>query len=151
MARRSVEGLAAGALRVCRGRAVARPSLLDRVRLSDGRLAWPVAVSLGISETTFRKRLRCGLSPDEATFRPLGPATRGPRVRRPWLRPLPFDGLFLSDGSPLWPAVVRAGLNACTVRNRLERGLSPDEAVTVKPRRGGAVRAAKGPGRVVRR
>lgn len=134
-----------------RGLAVARPSLLDWVRLADGRLAWPVAVSLGICEATFRKRLRHGLSPDEATFCPLGPATRGRRVRRPWLRSLPFDGLFLADGSPLWPAVVRAGLNACTVRNRLERGLSPDEAVMVKPRRGRAVRAAKGPGRVVRR
>lgn len=133
MARRSVEALAAGAARVRRGRAVARPSLLDRVRLADGRLAWPVAVSLGICEATFRKRLRHGLSPDEATFRPLGPATRGRRVRRPWLRSLPFDGLFLADGSPLWLAVVRAGLKPCTVRHRLERGLSPDEAVTFKP------------------
>ena len=133
MARRSGEGLAAGAARVRRGLAVPRPSLLDRVRLSDGRLAWPIAVSLGICEATFRDRLRRGLSPDEATFRPLGKAKRGPRVRRPWLRPLPFEGVFLSDGSPLWPAVVRAGLNACTVRNRLERGLSPDEAVTLKP------------------
>lgn len=116
-----------------RGPAVARPSILDHVRLSDGRLAWPVASALGISETTFRKRLRCGLSPDEATFRPLGPARRGPRFRRPWLRPMPFHGRFLADGSPLWPAVVRAGLNPCTVRNRLERGWSPDEAVTLKP------------------
>lgn len=133
MARRSVEGVSSGPARVRRGLAVPRPSLLDRVRLSDGRLAWPVAVSLGVCEATFRKRLRCGLSPDEATFRPLGKATRGPRVRRPWLRPLPFDGLFLADGSPLWLAVVRSGLNPGTVRYRLEGGWSPDEAVTFKP------------------
>ena len=123
----------AGAARVRCGLAVARPSLLDRVRLADGRLAWPIAVSLGVCEATFRDRLRRGLSPDDATFRPLGPATRGPRVRRPWLRSLPFDGLLLADGLPLWPAVVRAGLNPCTVRNLLERGFSPDEAVTLKP------------------
>lgn len=113
--------------------AAPRPSLLDRVRLSDGRLAWPVASALGICEATFRKRLRCGLSPDEATFRPLGRAARGPRVRRPWLRPMPFHGRFLADGSPLWLAVVRSGLRPCTVRQRLERGWSPDEAVTLKP------------------
>lgn len=48
-----------------------RPSLLNECRLSDGRLAWPVAQSSGVSEATFRKRLKSGLSPDEAATRPV--------------------------------------------------------------------------------
>lgn len=51
---------------------VPRPSLLNEVKLADGRLAWPVARARGISEATFRARLRLQrLSPDEATFRPV--------------------------------------------------------------------------------
>lgn len=53
-----------------------RPSLLDECRLSDGRLAWPVACAAGLSEVTFRKRLNTGLSPDEAVSKPV--AKRGP-------------------------------------------------------------------------
>lgn len=48
-----------------------RPSLLREVVLNDGRLAWPVAAALGLSEVTFRARLRRGMTPDEATFAPL--------------------------------------------------------------------------------
>lgn len=48
-----------------------RPSLLNECRLSDGRLAWPVAQSSGVSEATFRARLKSGLSPDEAATRPV--------------------------------------------------------------------------------
>jgi hypothetical protein len=48
-----------------------RESLLDRVYLSDGRLAWPVAAALGMSEVVFRARLKIGQSPDAATFRPV--------------------------------------------------------------------------------
>lgn len=53
-----------------------RPSLLSQVRLSDGRLAWPVARAAGLSEPTFRARLKAGLSPDAAVARPV--AKRGP-------------------------------------------------------------------------
>ena len=53
-----------------------RPSLLRECRLSDGRLAWPVAAAAGITEVTFRGRLKAGLSPDEAVSKPV--ATRGP-------------------------------------------------------------------------
>lgn len=48
-----------------------RPSLLNECRLSDGRLGWPVAQSSGVSEATFRARLKSGLSPDEAATRPV--------------------------------------------------------------------------------
>ena len=53
-----------------------RPSLLSQVRLSDGRLAWPVAKAAGMSEPTFRARLKAGFSPDAAVSKPV--AKRGP-------------------------------------------------------------------------
>ena len=53
-----------------------RSSLLRQVTLSDGRLAWPVAQAAGLSEVTFRARLKAGLSPDDAVSRPV--AKRGP-------------------------------------------------------------------------
>lgn len=53
-----------------------RPSLLSQVQLSDGQLAWPVASAAGISEPTFRARLKAGLSPDAAASTPI--AKRGP-------------------------------------------------------------------------
>lgn len=54
-----------------------RPSLLREVRLSDGRLAWPVARERGVSEQVFRVRLKRGLSPDEAALRPVERRARG--------------------------------------------------------------------------
>lgn len=56
--------------------AVPRPSILDHVRLSDGRLAWPVARLRGVREATFRMRLLRGMSPDEAVLRPVRSAGR---------------------------------------------------------------------------
>lgn len=56
--------------------ALGRTSALAHVRLSDGRLAWPVARAAGMSEPTFRARLRAGLSPDDAVSKPV--AKRGP-------------------------------------------------------------------------
>lgn len=53
-----------------------RSSLLRQVTLTDGQLAWPVAQAAGLSEVTFRSRLKAGLSPDEAVSRPV--AKRGP-------------------------------------------------------------------------
>lgn len=68
----------------------ARSSLLAVCRLSDGRLAWPVAQSSGLSEATFRARLKRGMSPDEAAACPVPPRdTDGIRrrraVRREWV------------------------------------------------------------------
>lgn len=63
-----------------------RPSLLSQVRLSDGRLAWPVAKAAGMSEVTFRARLKAGLSPDAAVSKPVakrGPSRAAERAR--WL------------------------------------------------------------------
>lgn len=52
-----------------------RSSLLDDCQLLDGRLAWPVAQAAGLSEATFRARLKAGLSPDAAVSTPV--AKRG--------------------------------------------------------------------------
>lgn len=54
----------------------ARRSLLDECLLSDGRLAWPAAQAAGLSEATFRARLKAGLSPDLAVTKPV--AKRSP-------------------------------------------------------------------------
>lgn len=50
-----------------------RESLLDRVRLSSGDLAWPVAKSLGMAEVTFRARLK-RMSADDAVSVPVDEA-----------------------------------------------------------------------------
>ena len=62
-----------------------RPSLLSQVRLSDGRLAWPVATAAGMTEPTFRARLNRGLSPDAAVSKPVAkrvPSRAAERARR---------------------------------------------------------------------
>lgn len=67
-----------------RGRASPRPSLLSQVRLSDGRLAWPVARAAGMSEALFRARLKAGLLPDVAVSKPVakkGPSRAAERAR----------------------------------------------------------------------
>ena len=48
--------------------------------LADGRLAWPVAASRGVSETLFYARLKQGTTPDEVAFTPVMP--RGWRDNR---------------------------------------------------------------------
>lgn len=48
---------------------MSRTSILDQVKLSDGRLAWPVAKARGMGEATFRARLK-RLSPDGAALGP---------------------------------------------------------------------------------
>lgn len=109
---------------------VPRPSLLDHVRLSDGRLAWPVASALGMREATFRRRLNAGLSPDDAALRPVAATSgRWPGRRGPFGR-LPFVGVRLSDGRPIWPAAQLAGISEATLHSRLSRGLTPDQAVS---------------------
>lgn len=55
---------------------VKRPSLFDSLRLKDGRLAWPVAQSLGLGQATFRARLKRGLSVDRAVFAPVAKPVR---------------------------------------------------------------------------
>jgi hypothetical protein len=59
-----------------RRRASPRPSILDTVTLSDGRLAWPLAQAAGMSEAVFRGRLKKGLSPDQALAMPYQPQDR---------------------------------------------------------------------------
>lgn len=50
-----------------------RPSLKLSTFLADGRLAWPVAASRGVSETLFYARLKQGMTPDEVVFTPVMP------------------------------------------------------------------------------
>lgn len=57
-----------------------RPSLKLSTYLADGRLAWPVAASRGVSETVFYFRLKQGMTPDQVVFTPVLP--RGWSVRR---------------------------------------------------------------------
>jgi len=57
-----------------------RPSLKLSTFLDDGRLAWPVAASEGVSEAVFYARLKQGMTPDEVAFTPVMP--RGWRYHR---------------------------------------------------------------------
>jgi hypothetical protein len=93
---------------VRRRRSASRPSILDDVRLTDGRLAWPVAKAAGVSEVTFRCRLKAGDKPDEAI--------------RPVLRQRTDDGLSVAA------AARRAGLHVMTVHKRLSRGVPISDA-----------------------
>jgi hypothetical protein len=56
-----------------------RPSLKLSTFLADGRLAWPVAASRGVSQALFYARLKQGMTPDEVAFMPVMP--RGWRHR----------------------------------------------------------------------
>lgn len=86
-----------------RRRGPVRPSLLDEVRLGDGRLAWPVAVANGVHEATFRARLSAGKSPDDAVK--------------------PVHRLILPGGHTVAAAARSAGLDPLTVRSRIKRGV----------------------------
>lgn len=68
---------------VRRGSPRPRASLLDHVRLPDGRLAWPLAKALGVAEATFRSRLKIGYTPSEATFAPVKKQRRMRRASTP--------------------------------------------------------------------
>lgn len=57
-----------------------RPSLKLSTFLNDGRLAWPVAASRGVSEALFYARLKQGMTPDETAFTPV--MVRGIRYER---------------------------------------------------------------------
>lgn len=122
-----------------RERAKPRPSLLREVRLSDGRLAWPVAAAAGISEATFRARLSRGLSPDRAALDPVAsPAERARpqwqcgRSSRPLSRPLgrpsALRGLRLPDGRSALAVAAAGGVSVATFRARLRRGWSVERA-----------------------
>lgn len=123
-----------------RRRGHSRPSILDHVRLADGRLAWPVAKAAGIHEATFRARLKAGVSPDEA-LRPVRPVvmSRGARVvptTPPRGRPYK-SGLEprLADGRLAQPLAKAAGVSAAAFHHRLKAGWSPDEAIKpVRPK-----------------
>lgn len=90
-----------------RHKVYSRPSLLDRVTLSDGRLAWPVAKAAGLHEATFRARLASGVSPDDAIAPVSCPSVPG----------------------GLTAAARASGLSVQTVRKRLARGLPADRAI----------------------
>jgi hypothetical protein len=144
-----------------RRKAYSRPSLLDRVKLSDGRLAWPVAKAAGVHEATFRARLAAGKSPDDAV-RPVsrvvmpGGLTVTAAARASGLRPLtvrkriargvpvqdaarPVERPRLSDGRLAWPVAKAAGVSSATFWYRLRKaGWSPDQAVKPVARRSSA-------------
>lgn len=86
-----------------------RPSLLDHITLSDGRLAWPVAKAAGVGKLTYHARIKRGVDPDKA----IHPVNR-PR---------------LSDGRLAWPVAKAAGVSCATFHHRLKAGWSPDEAI----------------------
>lgn len=141
-----------------RRKVYSRPSLLDRVTLADGRLAWPVAKAAGVHEVTFRSRLSAGVSPDDAV-RPVervampGGRTVAAAARASGLSPLtvrkrlargvpvqdaarPVDRPRLADGRLAWPVAKATGVSSATFWYRLRKaGWSPDEAVKPVARR----------------
>lgn len=138
-----------------------RPSILDHVKLLDGRLAWPVAKAAGVHEATFRARLSAGVSPDDAV-RPVsrvvmpGGLTVAAAARASGLRPLtvrkriargvpvqdaarPVERPRLADGRLAWPLAKAAGVSSATFWHRLRKaGWSPDEAIKPVARRSSA-------------
>lgn len=109
-----------------------RPSLVREVRLSDGRLAWPVAAAAGMSEATFRERLRRGLSPDRAALDPVRSAAEAGRLAAgvPRRRSSALMRLCLPDGRPALAVAAAAGVSAHLLRLRLARGWPLDRAAS---------------------
>lgn len=113
-----------------------RPSLLDRITLSDGRLAWPVAKAAGVQEATFRARLSAGVPPDDAVLSVKRVVmSRGERVPQ---ASLPCGRPRLSDGRLAQPLAKAAGVSAAAFHYRLKAGWSPDEAIKPVRRRSSA-------------
>lgn len=128
-----------------RRKVISRPSILDYVKLSDGRLAWPVAKAAGIHEATFRARLKAGVLPDDA-LRPVKPVvmSRGAQVvpsTRPRGRPRK-SGVEprLADGRLAQPLAKAAGVSAAAFHYRLKAGWSPDDAIKPVRRKASARR-----------
>lgn len=80
-----------------------------RPRLSDSRLAWPVAKAAGVGKLTYYARVRRGLDPEQAV--------------------VPVNRPRLSDGRLAWPVAKAAGVSCGTFHYRLKAGWSPDEAI----------------------
>lgn len=112
---------------------VLRSSVLREARLASGRLAWPVAAAAGMSEQTFRARLRRGLSPDEAATLPVASrsqaaAARWKRDRRPSGSRSRLHALRLDDGRSALQVALQGGVPVATFRARLRRGWSLQSA-----------------------
>lgn len=102
-------------------RACPRPSILDHVTLSDGRLAWPVAQAAGMSEVVFRGRLKKGMSADAALAMPYQPQDREKVAARRQAR--------------------REDLQACEAARR-ERRAAARKLAAARKRAAGLVKAA---------
>lgn len=113
-----------------------RPSVLREIRLSDGRLAWPVAAAAGMSEATFRARLKRGLPADVAVSRPVATPAEAAAARRKTRVASPASalmrGLRLADGRSALQVALQGGVPAGTFRARLRRGWSV-EAAALQP------------------
>jgi len=107
-----------------------RPSVLRSVTLENGDLAWPLAEKNGISEVTFRDRLRAGLSPDDAATRPVESRNRQAALqRRKEAESLWLNGLAqLDNGEPAWPEAKANGISLTLFRARLDRGWTGERA-----------------------
>lgn len=115
---------------------VLRSSVLREARLASGRLAWPVAAAAGMSEQTFRARLRRGLSPDEAAALPV--ASRSQAAAARWKRGQPsgsrsrLHALRLDDGRSALQVAIQGGVPVATFRARLRRGW-PLQSAALQP------------------
>lgn len=93
--------------------------------MDDGRLAWPVAKSNGVTLEVFYQRLSLRWSGQQAATFPAPPRQRRSPPQRPSLK----LSTFLADGRLAWPIAASRGVSEALFYSRLKQGMTPDAVV----------------------
>jgi hypothetical protein len=93
--------------------------------MDDGRLAWTVAESNGVTLEVVYDRLSLRWSGQKAATHPAPPRQRRSPPQRPSLK----LSTFLADGRLAWPVAACRGVSATVFYARLKQGMTPDEVV----------------------
>lgn len=95
------------------------------ITMDDGRLAWPVAKSNGVTLEVFYQRLSLRWSGQQAATFPAPPRQRRSPPQRPSLK----LSTFLADGRLAWPIAASRGVSEALFYSRLTQGMTPDAVV----------------------
>lgn len=100
--------------------------------MDDGRLAWPVAKSNGVTIEVFYHRLSLGWSLQKTATYPSPPRQRRSPPQRPSLK----LSTYLADRRLAWPVAASRGVSETLFYSRLKQGMTPDQVAftPVKPR-----------------
>lgn len=91
--------------------------------MDDGRLAWPIAESNGVTIEVFYHRLSIRWSAEKAANYPAPPRQRKSPPQRASLK----LATYLVDGRLAWPIAASRGVSEALFYFRIKQGMTPDE------------------------